>query len=58
VNDAGSIRHEGLGGACGCGGPWLESEQVTVQHEGRPMTVVTRRCGRRAGEKTLYYRTG
>jgi transglutaminase-like putative cysteine protease len=58
VNGPDSIRREGLGGACGCGGPWREVERATVTFEGRPMTVVTRRCDSCAGEKTLYYRTG
>jgi transglutaminase-like putative cysteine protease len=58
VNDPESIRREGLASACGCGGPWREADRATIQYDGHAMTVVTRRCERCAGEKTLYYRTG
>ena len=52
-----AVPVSGNGGACTCGGPWRESERAAIVYDGRPMTVITRRCERCAGEKTLYYRS-
>lgn len=46
----------GWGGVCACGGAWRETERSPVQYDGRPMLVLTRRCGSCAGEVTLYVR--
>lgn len=58
VDGVESIRRAGMGGICGCGGPWVEEERASILYDGRPMTVATRRCQRCAAEKTLYFRVG
>jgi len=58
VTSADAIEREGGGGTCGCGGPWRETDRSSVLYEGRPMTVVSRRCFRCSVERTLYFRIG
>jgi transglutaminase-like putative cysteine protease len=58
VATAEEVAREGVGGACGCGGPWQELERTSLVYDRSPMTVVMRRCARCAEEKTLYFRVG
>ena len=51
-----AIPPDGVGGACACGGPWRESERAAIVYDSQPMAVITRRCARCAGERTLYFR--
>jgi hypothetical protein len=53
-----SIEREGMGGACACGGPWREVDRATLQYDGRPMAVATRRCLLCAGERVFYFYIG
>ena len=52
-----AVPREGDAGACGCGGPWREIFRMSLAYDRRPMTVVTRRCERCFGERTLYFTT-
>jgi transglutaminase-like putative cysteine protease len=56
VDSADRIDREGVGGTCGCGGPWREIDRATISYEGGPMTVATWQCDRCARERTLYFR--
>jgi hypothetical protein len=55
VRTAEGIERSGLSGTCPCGGPWREVDRTTVQYDGQPMTVATRRCLLCSGERALYF---
>jgi transglutaminase-like putative cysteine protease len=58
VVDDSHIARAGFGGACRCNVSWREVDRATVTYDGRPMTVVTRRCDRCGGETASYFEVG